>query len=50
MFNKVLYWVALKEWIVYMEFVGKDYVAAADMYINKHKKDYIFTKRENGLL
>ena len=43
--NKVLYWVALKEWIAYMEFVGKDYVVAVDMHFDNHKKDYIFTKK-----
>ena len=37
-----LYWVALKEWIAYMEFVGKDYVVAVDMHFDNHKKDYIF--------
>lgn len=48
--NKVLYWVALKEWIAYMEFVGKDYVVAVDMHFDNHKKDYIFTKKERSLL
>lgn len=45
-----LYWVALKEWIADMEFVGKDYVVAVDMHFDNHKKDYIFTKKERSLL
>ena len=48
--NKVLYCVELKDWLSYMEFVGKDYVKSASMESSDKEVDYIYTRKERGSL
>lgn len=48
--NKILYLVQLKDWIAYMDFVGKDYIVASDMHADEKREDYIYTKKERGSL
>ena len=44
----MLYRIELKDWLAYMDFVGKDYVVAINMHAEKDKKDYIYTLKERG--
>ena len=46
--NKVLYRIELKDWLAYMDFVGKDYVVAINMHADEDKKDYVYTMKERG--
>jgi len=48
--NKVLYRIELKDWMEYMDFVGRDYVIATSMKADESKKDYVYTKKERGKL
>ena len=48
--NKVLYCVELKDWLSYMEFVGKDYVKSASMESDDKEVDYVYTRKERGSL
>ena len=48
--NKVLYCVELKDWLSYMEFVGKDYVKSARMESGDKEVDYVYTRKERGSL
>ena len=50
MTNKVLYCVELKDWLSYMEFVGKDYVKSASMESGDKEVDYVYTRKERGSL
>lgn len=46
--NKIFYRVNLNDWITYIDFVGRDYVVAADMHADEGKMDYVFAKKERG--
>ena len=46
--NKLLYRIELKDWITYMEFIGRDYVVAMNMHIDECKKDFVVTKKKRG--
>ena len=46
--NKMLYRIELKDWLAYMDFVGKDYVVAICMHADEDKKDYVYTRKERG--
>ena len=46
--NKMLYRIELKDWLAYMDFVGKDYVVATCMHADEDKKDYVYTRKERG--
>lgn len=46
--NKMLYRIELKDWLAYMDFVGKDYVVAMCMHADEGKKDYVYTRKERG--
>lgn len=46
--NKVLYRIELKDWLAYMDFVGKDYVTAICMHADENKKDYVYTLKARG--
>lgn len=46
--NKMLYRIELKDWLAYMDFVGKDYIVSTCMHVDKNKKDYVYTRKERG--
>ena len=46
--NKILYRIELKDWLAYMDFVGKDHVVAICMHAAEDRKDYIYTRKERG--
>ncbi len=48
--NKILYRIELKDWIEYMDFVGRDYIVASDMHITESDEEYTITKKERGKL
>jgi len=43
--NKYLYMISMDDWIKYIDFIGKDYVAEIDMHYDEKKKDFIFGKK-----
>lgn len=48
--NKILYRVELKEWLAYMDYVSSDFIVATCLHVDKNKNDYVFTKKERGIL
>lgn len=46
--NKMLYRIELNDWLAYMDFVGKNYVAAICMHADENKKDYVCTLKARG--
>ncbi len=48
--NKSLYYISTTDWLEYMTFVANDSVVASDMHYDKRVRDYIYTKKERGML
>ena len=46
--NKILYRIELKDYLAYMDFVGKDHVVSTCMYADRDKKDYVYTRKNRG--
>ena len=48
--NKTLYYISITDWLEYMTFIANDYVVALGSHYDIKARDYIYTKKERGIL
>lgn len=46
--NKTLYYISICDWMAYISFIGKDKIAAVNLYYDAKINDYIYIRKTRG--